>query len=1013
MHLLISLIATSLISLLFYWGLDWHQTSIIMGLLALVLLTINTYALAAAASISLHGLARVVDPLLPTPPDHPNAGACAVLWLICGEPPEAIAAYIRALQKDLATTGQAKQCQIFVLSDTQDPAKRQAEATAFAALRDQIIYRNRSQPNGRKPGNLHDWAREYGAHFDTMLVLDADSHISATRLAQMRYQMAANPRLGLLQSGIRLRPAASRFAQMQRLSARLCGSVFLRGLARVTGNAGNYWGHNALLRVEAFRQAAGLPTLSGKPPFGGPVLSHDFIEAAFLRRAGWEVEVSPEERGSFEDAPTRVADYFRRDRRWAQGNLQHSRFLFSSGLHPMSRMHLLAGIQSYLSAPIWLGLVLLSALGMIQVTTLALLPVFGIALLLLVPKFAGLLLRNNQASPSPWRRRVIRKALLTELMITTLFAPSVMIRRTQFMLAILLGRSAQWVPSGALSQRPDSRLPLGVLEACSAIAILFLISLVNTLTAALVVLPVVLPLLIAPWLFEWFDKPSKKAVQAIVMTKRRDVLLSALALAAAPLLPLPGIRPAQAKISPIEALIQKARQQAEAPYQALSSAADPSGGGLNYDAYRRIQPREGLSRSLVITDRFHADLLPPGWLFKEPVRIHLLGEEIPFSAELFNSPEGTLSGSGFSGLRIRTPLNTEDHWDDVLVLQGASYFRALAANTAYGLSARALSIGTGETAPEEFPVTREIFVFQANDQQLTLGCLIDSPSASAALITTLTPGIKTQMDCRLHLFARQTINNVGIAPLTSMFQHSAMGPAHIDDFRPAVHDSNVLLIENGAGERLWRPLTNPPTPNLSHFVDTNPRGYGLMQTKTRFADYQDAEAAYHQRPSAWVEPQHNWGPGGVMLYEFPTADEFADNIVAFWRPDAPLQRGEHRFDYRLTWQAPGVDLPLPMHPVNSASGRDPQHPERRLFVIDYAVADASFLEQALQLQVVATDEVSISGVTTYQLTERKDRLRTSFILTPKPDAQAAELRVQLLTPSGQSVAPIWLYRWAR
>lgn len=1013
MHLLISLTATSLVSMLFYWGIDWQQTPIAVGLSALILLTLNTYALAAAANISLHGLARVPHPLLPDPPDHSDAGPCAVLWLICGEPPQPIAAYIRALLKDLEITRQAQQCKIFVLSDTQDPAKYEAEKAVFAELHDQIIYRNRSQPDGRKPGNLHDWAREYGAHFDTMLVLDADSHISATRLAQMRYRMATNPRLGLLQSGIHLRPAASRFAQMQRLSARLCGPAFLRGLARVTGNTGNYWGHNALLRVDAFQQAAGLPILSGRPPFGGPVLSHDFIEAAFLRRAGWEVEISPEERGSFEDAPTRVADYFRRDRRWAQGNLQHSRFLLASGLHPMSRWHLLAGIQSYLSAPIWLTLVLLSAAGMIQVTPLALLPVFGIALLLLAPKFAGLLLRNQQAAQSPWRRHVIRKALLTELMITTLFAPSVMIRRTQFMLAILLGRSTQWIPSGDQSHRPNSRLPVGILETGSGIAILFLISLVNTLTAALVVLPVVLPLLIAPWLFKWFDNSPKKEQQATLMTKRRDVLFSALALAATPLLPLSSIRTVQAELSPIEALIHKARKQAAAPYQPLSGAVDPAGSELNYDAYRRVQLRDGLSRGLVITETFHADLLPPGWLFREPVCIHLLGEKIPFSANLFHSPKDPLTGSGFSGLRIRTPLNAADQWDDVLVLQGASYFRALAANTAYGLSARALSIGTGDSAPEEFPVTREIFVFQANEQQLTLGCLIDSPSASAALIATLTPGTKTQMDCRLHLFARQTIPNAGIAPLTSMFQHSAMGPAHIDDFRPAVHDSDVLLIKNGAGERLWRPLTNPPAPNLSHFMDTNPRGYGLMQTKTAFADYQDAEAAYHRRPSAWVEPQNNWGPGGVMLYEFPTADEFADNIVAFWRPQAPLQPGEHRFDYRLTWQAPGVDLALPIHPINSASGRDPQDPERRLFVIDYVAADTSLLEQALRLHVVATGEVSISGVTTYQLNEYKDRLRSSFLLTPTPDAQAAELRVQLLSPAGQPVAPIWLYRWAR
>jgi len=509
-HLLLSLGLTLALTLLLVKGIALEATHPALSALVLVLFAVNTLMLAAAALTAFAGLCVLPRP---DPRARPSAkpGRCAALWLICGEPPAPMAARIAAFLDGLDRTGQAQGCDLFILSDTQEAAARTAEAAAFAALGARVTYRNRSAAEGRKPGNLHDWLARFGDSYDTMLVLDADSGFGADRLAQLRARMAAEPRLGLIQSAIRLRPARRRFGAMQRLAARLSGPVFARGLARLSGDAGNYWGHNALLRVAAFREVARLPVLSGAPPFGGPVLSHDFIEAAFLRRAGWAVEITPESRGSFEDAPETVAAHLRRDRRWAQGNLQHLRLIGAPGLHPASRLHLLAGIQSYLSAPIWLVLVLLTGSGAVHATAAVIWPLLGVLALLLAPKAAGVIDRWA-AMRSPARRRVLWRAVWAELGLTTLFAPLGMIRRSGFVLAVLAGRDHGWQPSGLL--RP-AVLHQGRAEMAAALVLLLAVTLPQlfiagagpALLAGALVLPVALPLLAAPLLCRWFDAP--------------------------------------------------------------------------------------------------------------------------------------------------------------------------------------------------------------------------------------------------------------------------------------------------------------------------------------------------------------------------------------------------------------------------------------------------------------------------------------------------------------------------
>lgn len=482
--------------------------------LALALYSINTIWVAAAAATAFIGLLSLPDRAFrgigPRPDARHPAPALrtAVLVLICGEPPEPFARRIESLWDDLRRHGMASSCDIVILSDTRDgpAARREDAALSSLVTRPGIAYRRRLANEGRKPGNIADWVTRHGADYDAVLVLDSDSRMTADRLAALIARMAANPRLGLIQTGIRLVPARSRFGHLQRLSSRLAGPSFVTGLAAWTGASGNYWGHNALIRLDAFADSARLPRLSGRAPFGGEILSHDFVEAAWMRRAGWAIEIDPETRGSFEDAPQDLETFHRRDRRWCQGNLQHLRILAARGLAPVSRLHLVAGIQSYLSAPFWLALVLLLTMGGADVD--APLPLFGALALLAVPKLCGLAHWLGRARGRA-RRRVILRAGLAELVLSSIVAPLVMMRQTRAVLAVLLGHDAGWKgPHGDRTRR----LPVGAAE-CGLGLSLGLSGLLPAVPAGTILWlsPLVAPLLLAPIVHRWLDAPLRPA----------------------------------------------------------------------------------------------------------------------------------------------------------------------------------------------------------------------------------------------------------------------------------------------------------------------------------------------------------------------------------------------------------------------------------------------------------------------------------------------------------------------
>ncbi len=410
---------------------------------------------------------------------------------------------IRALMADLGDRGLAAHVDLFLLSDSDDPRAIAGEERLAIELacggRPRLYYRRRLGNEGRKVGNLSNWLRQWGGHYAYMLTLDADSVMSARRIASMIRRMETRPRLGLIQSGIRLSGGSSRFARLQQRAGRLYGPPFIAGLAGWSGSEGNYYGHNALIRVAAFSGAAGLPRLPGAAPFGGDILSHDFVEAAWMRRAGWAVEVDPDSVGSAEGGPETLIAYHKRDRRWAQGNLQHLRLLRARGLHPVSRLHLLLGIAGYLAAPLWLGLVVVAILAH-QVDGM-LWPTLGAIALILVQKAAGVidrLLRRRGA----WARRIVLGAAVRELALSTLLAPLVMLRQTVSVASIFAGQDCGWKPPAGAKKAGD----MPWLEpAAGAALIAAVLPGLATPWHVLLVAPIAAPLLAAPLITAWLD----------------------------------------------------------------------------------------------------------------------------------------------------------------------------------------------------------------------------------------------------------------------------------------------------------------------------------------------------------------------------------------------------------------------------------------------------------------------------------------------------------------------------
>ncbi len=477
-------------------------------------------------------------------------------------------------------------------------------------------------------------------------------------------------------------------------------------------------------------------------------------------------------------------------------------------------------------------------------------------------------------------------------------------------------------------------------------------------------------------------------------------------------------------------VVSLARDLARAPYRAPSASSSSALQSLDYDAYRAILFRR--EAALWADDGpFRVHLAHPGFIFHVPVRIHTVerGEvaSVPFDTGLFEYGESARhvaaavgADAGYSGFRVLHPLNATGVFDEVVVFQGASYFRLLGAGHTFGLSARGLAVDLGGPSEEEFPDFTDFWLVrpERGDSSLVFHALLDAPSVSGAYRFELDPGPPTVLEVDARLFARRDVTKLGVAPLSSMFLYGPIRSGDFDDFRPEVHDSDGLMMQTRAGEWLWRPLSNRTGIRGSALRDADPRGFGLAQRARGFERYLDAEALYHRRPSLWTEVvDGDWGVGGVELLEIPTGSEFEDNIAVAWVPDGPVLAGEERsFRYRLVpfddrW--PGQTL---AQVERTGVGRDALPgtpptgpPGRRRFIVDFRSVAVGGEDAGSALRpVLETSAGRISDVRLIPLPP-DGAWRVSFRLDPD-GGSPADMRL-FLTSGDERVSETWTYVW--
>lgn len=495
----------------------------------------------------------------------------------------------------------------------------------------------------------------------------------------------------------------------------------------------------------------------------------------------------------------------------------------------------------------------------------------------------------------------------------------------------------------------------------------------------------------------------------------------------------PATSPAPASDAPTEThsfeqVIELAKNRAQSADNAEQLKLRGPFADLDYDRFRGIRFRRAADPIADSGSQFGIDLLPPGGFYKDRVSIYLvkggIAREIAFDPTVFDfdphyfDPDNLELGDdarrelSWSGFRLRFPINNPDVMDEFAVFQGASYFRAVARDTLYGLSARGLALNTGGPEGEEFPRFTRFWIYQpeAEARSIRIEALLESASLTGAYAMEIMPGAETVFVIKSSLFPRRDITHFGIAPLTSMYYFSPSRRANIDDYRNAVHDSEGLAMHTGHGKRLWRPLNNPPTLQFSAFQDEAPKGFGLFQRKRSFHDYQDAEARYDKRPSAWVIPHGNWGRGHLSLIEIPVNNEFNDNIVAFWSPSTPLRSGERAdFNYDLVWSMQGSSQPARARVVASRSGQTVNNPATFTVTVDFAAEEGAMPDPAtLHLDVQA----SAGEIRASHLARLPDsgHLRAAFEYAPAKK-ENAELQLRLNDSSGQQIAESWYYRW--
>jgi periplasmic glucans biosynthesis protein len=488
--------------------------------------------------------------------------------------------------------------------------------------------------------------------------------------------------------------------------------------------------------------------------------------------------------------------------------------------------------------------------------------------------------------------------------------------------------------------------------------------------------------------------------------------------AAAARAPAPAPAPEKPVTYPFtfDTLLADAQRRAATPYSPQHNRLPAGLDKLSPEQYRsiRFNPDAAIWRAEELP--FRIDLLRASSNLQTTVTVSTVengvAQDVVATPAMFQMESAFPAQLGkvslpLSGFRVRNRINSNKIWDEFLVFQGASYFRAVAKNLLYGLSGRGLAINTAEPSGEEFPAFTHFWIERpgAHAGNLVIYALLESESTTGAYRFNVQPGAETLVAVDLTLFPRTEIRVAGIAPLTSMFLFDETNRGHLDDYRPEVHDSDGLQIAAATGEQIFRPLANPIKLQVSTFTTQQPKGFGLVQRSRDQSDFQDFDARYERRPSAWVEPEGDWGAGSLELVEIPSGRETNDNIVAFWRPAQPLAPAHPAyFAYRMIWSAEPAQPKSLGKTIATRSGASLDG-KRRVFLLDFVGAGEKVDGLRLDLTTSAGRVSNATLVTNGAL----HGLRASFEIDPR-DADLIEMRLRIMR-GDHPVTETWLYRW--
>ena len=513
--------------------------------------------------------------------------------------------------------------------------------------------------------------------------------------------------------------------------------------------------------------------------------------------------------------------------------------------------------------------------------------------------------------------------------------------------------------------------------------------------------------------------------ESVTLPSRRMILASALSATAGTVLPsynaaaqpAPATLPADGQSFDTARLLDYARALAKRPYVPAPNDLPEPFQSLNAEQFSAIRSKPAAQIFSEDGPGISLEPLHRGFVFKDPIALFAVDNgivrRVPYDPAQFDFGRLTVPPSlpdlGYSGFRLFGDPNDGKN-REAAIFQGATFFKAIARGQTYGIQARALAIKVAEARGEEFPFFRAFWIERTQGHMAAVvHGLFDSESAAGVMRATIRPGDITLVDVETTLFARQTIDHFGLGAMSATYLYGPGERRSNDDVRPAVFETNGVQMLRGNGEWLWRPLRNPPTLQISVLADENPRGFGLLQRERDFAQFQDDDARLERRPSLWVEPIGDWGAGALQLIEIPTDSEINDNIIAYWRPRAPLQPGgETTFAYRQFWgwqppERPPVATVAQTRTGRGASGR------RRRFIVDFAgdaLGDARTVMEMTPALTATPGTIQNMRVLPYP--DRKI-CRVIFELDPGNES-LCELRL-LLQAGASPVSETWLYRW--